>query len=103
MTFSDDVYFLCKKIPKGRVSTYKEIARAMKTKAYRAIGQVLKNNPDAPHTPCHRIVASDGSIGGFMGKTSGKAIQKKIRLLRKEGIKVKNKRIVNFKKIVYKF
>lgn len=75
----------------------------MKTKAYRAIGQVLKNNPDAPHTPCHRIVASDGSIGGFMGKTSGKAIQKKIRLLRKEGIKVKNKRIVNFKKIVYKF
>jgi methylated-DNA-[protein]-cysteine S-methyltransferase len=100
MNFSDSIYSLCRKIPKGRVSTYKELGRALKTKAYRAIGQVLKRNTDAPHTPCHRIVASNGSIGGFMGKTSGKMIGKKIKLLEKEGIKIKNKKIVDFE--VYK-
>jgi len=94
--FQDKVYNLCKKVPKGKVTTYKEIARAIGTKAYRAVGTALNKNPFAPKVPCHRVVNSDGSIGGF---ASG--VDKKIRLLRKEGVEIKGKRI-NLKKYLIK-
>jgi methylated-DNA-[protein]-cysteine S-methyltransferase len=87
---------MLKTVPAGRVTTYKLLAHAAGTRSYRAVGQILKRNPDAPKTPCHRVVASDGSVGGFMGKTTGKSIQKKILLLRKEGIAVINNKIVDF-------
>lgn len=58
------------------------------SKAYRAVGQVLKNNPYAPEVPCHRVVRSDGKIGGFMGKINGKEIEIKIARLQAEGVKV---------------
>lgn len=105
MQFSDKVYKIVKKIPKGKVTTYKEIGKKLKlsdrkvrskasvTKAYRAIGQVLRKNPYAPKVPCHRVIRSDGSIGGFKGKTKGKAIDEKIRMLKKEGVEIKNKKI----------
>jgi alkylated DNA nucleotide flippase Atl1 len=48
-------------------------------------------------------VKSDGTIGGFGGKTSGKTIEKKIQLLRKEGVEVRNKKIVDFEKVLFKF
>ncbi|MFC1691174.1 MGMT family protein [Nanoarchaeota archaeon] len=99
--FQQKVYKICKKIPKGRVSTYKEIAKALNTKAHRAIGQALAKNPFSPEIPCHRVVKSDGNIGGFMGKTKGNKIKKKIDLLKKEGIIVNNKKIVD-KKIILK-
>ena len=101
-SFSDKVYQLAKKIPKGKVSTYKELARALNTKAYRAVGQALRKNPDAPRIPCHRVVAANGTIGGFKGKTTGKEIQRKKALLKKEGICFNGNRIKNFEKILFK-
>jgi len=98
--FQNKVYKICKKVPKGKVTTYRAIAKKMKTKAYRAVGQALRNNPYAPKVPCHRVIASDGTIGGFSGSTKGKNIRKKIKLLKKEGILIKNKRI-DMKKFGY--
>ena len=93
--FKDRVYAVVKKIPKGRISTYKIVARKLKTKAYRAIGNVLAKNRDK-EVPCHRVIKSNGELGGFRGKLNNK---EKIRLLRKEGIKIKNNRIVDFEKL----
>ncbi|MEK6856540.1 MAG: MGMT family protein, partial [Nanoarchaeota archaeon] len=61
---SEKVYGLCKKIPEGKISTYREIGKKLNTKAYRAVGQALKRNPYAPNVPCHRVVSSSGKIGG---------------------------------------
>ena len=90
-------------IPKGKVTTYRLIAKKLDTKAYRAVGNACRNNPYAPRVPCHRVVKSDGTIGGFAGKMSGKTVQKKAELLRKEGVQVKDGRIVNFDRILFKF
>ncbi|KKT29231.1 MAG: Methylated-DNA/protein-cysteine methyltransferase [Candidatus Collierbacteria bacterium GW2011_GWC2_44_18] len=96
MSFADEVYKFLKSVPKGEVTTYKALGEKLGTKAYRAVGQALKHNPYAPDVPCHRVVRSDGTIGGFMGKTDGEEIQKKIRLLRSEGIVVEHGKIVGF-------
>ncbi|OGG28228.1 hypothetical protein A3A64_00620 [Candidatus Gottesmanbacteria bacterium RIFCSPLOWO2_01_FULL_48_11] len=72
-------YQLLRQVPPGRVTTYKALADALGTKAYRAIGQFMRTNPYAfeacpeprRRVPCHRVVASDGTIGGFMEKTTG--------------------------------
>jgi len=92
-----------KKIPKGKVTTYKEIAKAMNSKAYQAVGNACRKNPYAPIVPCHRVVKSNGSIGGFGGEIEGKNILDKIRLLRREGVNVENGKIVDFRKILFKF
>ena len=63
--FEKKVYELCSKVPKGKVTSYKEIAHAMSNKAYRAVGTALHNNPFAPKVPCHRVVNADGRLGGF--------------------------------------
>ena len=102
-TFSDRAYDLLRKVPKGRVTTYKEIANALGTKAYRGVGQAMKRNPYAPEVPCHRVVTTSGRIGGFQGETSGKSIEKKIKMLKEEGVEVRDGRIKNFKKILYRF
>ena len=96
--FKNKIYNLCKKVPKGRVTTYKILAEKAGTKAYRAVGQAMKNNPYAPVVPCHRVVSSDGSIGGFSG-----GIKKKIALLKKEGVEVRNNKIVDFEKKLFRF
>ena len=98
MTFQDDVLNVVKKIPKGKVTTYKEIAHALDTKAYRAVGNALNRNPYAPIVPCHRVVNSDGRIGGF-----ATGIRKKIQLLKKEGILVENNKVKEFEKKLKKF
>jgi len=90
-------------IPRGKVTTYRLIAKQLETKAYRAVGNACRNNPYAPRVPCHRVVKSDGAIGGFGGKTSGKTVQKKVELLRKEGVRVKDGKIVDFEKVLFKF
>ena len=99
-TFNEKVWELTKRIPKGKVSTYREIARKLKTKAYRAVGQALKCNPYTPIVPCHRVIASDGSLGGFGGKMRS---PKKMRLLKREGVSVKNYRIEEFERILHRF
>ena len=88
ISFTQEVYELVKQIPKGYVSTYSNVARALHTKAYRAVGNAMKKNPHAPGVPCHRVINSKGEIGGFAGGT-----RKKIQLLRKEGVEVKNGKI----------
>lgn len=95
------VYELLRTVPRGRVTTYKLLARALGSRAYRAVGQILRVNPDAPRTPCHRVIASDGTLGGFMGDTAGLSLRKKISLLRSEGVEVKEKAVVGFKKILF--
>ena len=90
-------------IPRGKVTTYGLIARKLKTTAYRAVGNACRNNPYAPRVPCHRVVKSDGTIGGFAGKTSGKTVQDKIELLKKESVQVKDGKIVDFERVLFKF
>ena len=98
MNFNEKVYKLCKKIPRGKVSTYKEVAIALDSKAYRAVGNALNKNPYAPIVPCHRIVNSEGHLHGF---ASG--LNNKRKLLEKEGIKIKNNKVLDFEKVLYKF
>ena len=98
MDFANKVYALTKKIPKGKISTYKEISKALGNKCYRAVGNALNKNPYAPIVPCHRVVKSSGAIGGFASGTKNK-----IKLLRKEGIKIKDNKVMNFKKFFFKF
>ncbi len=97
-TFSESCYEILKKVPKGRVTTYKELAHALNSKAYRAVGTAMNKNPHAPKIPCHRVVKTNGEIGQF-----AKGTKKKIKILKKEGIKIRNKKIQNFKEVLYKF
>lgn len=99
--FTDKVYTLCKKIPTGKVTTYKNIALKLNMKAYQAIGQALKKNP-YKEVPCHRVVSSTGHLYGFKGKRSGKELEEKRMLLEKEGIKI-NKNKINLKKYLFHF
>lgn len=94
MNFSQKVLNLTKKMPRGKISTYKEIAKALNTKAYRAVGSALRKNPYAPKVPCHRVINSNGKIGSYKGKKNSK---EKIKLLKKEGIEIKNNKVINFK------
>ncbi len=103
MKFEEKVWKLMKKIPKGRVTTYGLIARKLNTKAYRAVGNACRRNPYAPIVPCHRVVRSDGAVGGFGGKTTDKAIERKIQMLRKENVAVRNGRIADFEEVLYRF
>ena len=65
-SFRDKVYEITRKIPKGKVATYGQIAKlAGNSKAARAVGYFMKTNPDAPKTPCHRVVAADGKLTGY--------------------------------------
>ncbi len=58
------LYELLKQIPKGKVTTYKALADKLRTKGYRAVGQIVGKNPNAPKVPCHRVVRSDGGLAG---------------------------------------
>jgi methylated-DNA-[protein]-cysteine S-methyltransferase len=73
-------------VPAGKVSTYKHIAKLVKCNSPRAIGQALKKNPFAPEVPCHRVVKSDRSLGGFSGSVGNETVQKKLKLLKGEGV-----------------
>ncbi len=80
MNFQQKVLKIVSKIPKGKVLTYKEVARrAGKPKAYRAVGNILNKNNDK-NIACHRVIRSDGKIGGY-----NRGEKKKRLLLKKEG------------------
>ena len=95
--FSHRVYEKLKKVPRGKVTTYKALAHALNSKAYRVVGTAMRKNPYAPKVPCHRVINSDGRVGKFASGT-----KKKIELLKKEGVKVVNSKI-DLKKFEYKF
>jgi len=88
MNFSEKCYTLLRKVPKGKVTTYKSLAEALGTKAYRAVGNAMNKNPYAPEVPCHRVISADGSLGGY-----AHGLKKKIQMLKAEGIKIENNKI----------
>lgn len=88
--FKLKVYQVVKNIPKGKILSYKEVAKlAGNEKAYRAVGNILKS---AQNIPCHRVVRSDKKVGGYRG--SFKRTKEKIEKLKKEGIKIKKGKII---------
>lgn len=89
ISFREKVYAATRKIPKGRVSTYKTIARMIGSpRAARAVGNALNTNPDTSRTPCHRVVRSTGKIGGYALGTRRKA-----EVLKKEGVTISSGRV----------
>lgn len=84
-TFRDKIYQLARQIPKGKVATYGQLAElAGSPGAARAVGMCMKTNPDAPRTPCHRVVAADGKLTGYSAK---EGIKTKKEMLLEEGVK----------------
>ena len=83
-SFSEKVYNVVRKIPKGKTLTYKEVAgRAGNIKAYRAVGNILNKNYDSK-IPCHRVIRSDGKLGGY-----NRGQKKKRKILNKESVVLK--------------
>lgn len=82
--FQRKVYLALLEVPCGATISYKELGERIGCRSAQAIGQALKRNPFAPDVPCHRVIASDGSIGGFHGKRDGEMIDKKRKLLEEE-------------------
>jgi len=79
MTFREKVLAVVRAIPKGKVLTYKEVAmKAGSSHAFRAVGNILNKNFN-PNIPCHRVIRSDGRVGGF-----NRGAEKKTKLLKKE-------------------
>lgn len=86
--FQRKVYLALLDVTRGETISYKELGLKIGCRSAQAIGQALKRNPFAPEVPCHRVIASDGSIGGFHGQREGEMIEKKIRLLEEEKTKI---------------
>lgn len=81
-TFKEKVYAVVAKIPKGQTMTYQQVARlAGSPKAYRAVGNIMNKNPDTKKVPCHRVVRSDGTPGGYARGTA-----RKTAILKSEGV-----------------
>lgn len=123
-SFNERCYSVLRKVPRGKVTTYKEIAKKLKSRAYRAVGNAMNKNPysflrisqeairnrrsvirgDSKRNSgfflvaCHRVINSNGKIGGFASGT-----KKKVEMLRKEGVEIKDGKIVDFKKYLFKF
>lgn len=84
MSFNQKVWAVCARIPRGKVTTYGDIAMALGSpRAGRAVGNALNKNPYAPAVPCHRVVGSNGSLTGFAG-----GLDKKRKLLSDEGVTI---------------
>lgn len=95
--FEKKVLKLLKKVSKGQVITYGALARAVgRPKAARAVGNALNKNPNLIKCPCHRVVKSDGQVGGY-----ARGEKEKIRLLKSEGVLTEKGRIKDFKKVLF--
>jgi len=93
------VLALLHRVPKGRVTTYKALARAIGNENLaRVIGRILSQNKEVDKYPCYKVVRSDGRIGGY-----SLGVREKIRRLKREGIGVKNNRIIDFERMVFEF
>jgi O-6-methylguanine DNA methyltransferase len=89
--FRKKVYGITRQIPKGKVATYKQIAKlAGNAKAARAVGTLMKTNPDAPKIPCHRVVGWDGNLTGY---SAGNGISTKEEMLISEGVYFKGNKV----------
>ena len=97
-TFDQRCHDLLLQIPKGKVTTYREIAHALGTKAYRAVGQAMNRNPNLMKVPCHRVIKTNGEVGGYAG-----GLSRKIELLRQEGVDVTESGRIDLSKFLYSF
>ena len=85
--FQLKVWKYLKTIPRGKVKTYKEVAIAIKRpNSARAVANACAYNPYSPNVPCHRVIRSDGKLGGYSGRGG---IKTKLKMLKKEGILLK--------------
>jgi O-6-methylguanine DNA methyltransferase len=93
--FYKKIYFMVAQIPKGRVASYGDVAKALgKPNAARAVGTAMARNQDTDHVPCHRVVKSDGTVGFYAGGPTGSP--KKMEILKTEGIEfIKNTQKIN--------
>ena len=97
-SFQSQCYEALKKVPSGNVISYGGLAEMIgRPNAHRAVGSAMNKNPFAPIVPCHRVVKSNGELGGFAGD-----INLKIKRLQEEGVKVSNNKIVNFQSVLFK-
>ncbi|UCD12981.1 MAG: endonuclease V [Thermoplasmatales archaeon] len=97
MNLFEYTYDLVRQIPKGKISSYGSVARALgDIRASRAVGRMMNQNPDADDMPCFKIVHSDGRLGGF-----GLGIDDKIRRLNKDNIVVKDSKIIDFENVLF--
>ena len=84
--FQLQVWSYLKKIPRGSVKTYKQVAIAInKPKSARAVANACAKNPYAPNIPCHRVIRSDGGLGGYSGRGG---VDQKLKLLRSEKVDI---------------
>lgn len=99
MKLDEKVYKKLLEVPKGKITTYKEIAKAVGLdNGQRVIGRIMNKNPYPIIIPCHRVIKSDGKIGGYAW---GQKV--KTRMLSNEGIKIKKGKILDLEKTIYRF
>ncbi|HSB50246.1 MAG TPA: MGMT family protein [Nitrosopumilaceae archaeon] len=99
MNIEQLVYKKLLQVPKGKVTTYGELAKAVGLKnGQRSIGRIMNKNPYPVIVPCHRVVNSNGKIGGY---AYGQDV--KTNMLSKEGIEIQNGKILDFEKRIFKF
>ena len=97
-TFNEQCYALLKLIPEGKVTTYKEMAHALNTNAWRAVGSAMAKNKTLITIPCHRVVRSDGTIGEYALGPDRKA-----ELLTGEGVLITNGKVQNLSRVFHTF
>ncbi len=99
MNLQQKIYKKLLKVPKGQITTYGELAKAVGLKnGQRAVGKIMNKNPYPVIIPCHRVVMATGKIGGY---AYGEHI--KTKMLNDEGIEIQNGKIINLKNIIYRF
>jgi len=99
LKLEEKVYKKLLEVPKGKITTYGELAKAIGLKnGQRVIGKIMNKNPYPVIVPCHRVIKSDGKIGGYAWGEKVKA-----KMLSKEGIKIKNGKILDVEKSIYRF
>jgi methylated-DNA-[protein]-cysteine S-methyltransferase len=99
LNLEQKVYKKLLDVPKGKITTYSELSKAVGIKnGQRFIGNVMNKNPYPTIIPCHRVVKSDGSIGGY---AYGEKV--KTKMLTQEGVKIKNGKVIDLNKKLYRF
>ncbi|MEK6818173.1 MAG: MGMT family protein [Thermoproteota archaeon] len=99
MNIDKKIYKKLLEVPKGKITTYGELAKAVGLKnGQRAVGKIMNKNPYPVIIPCHRVVKSDGKIGGY---AYGEEI--KSDMLTREGIVIKNGKILDLENTIYRF
>lgn len=99
MNLEKKIYKKLLEVPTGKITTYGELAKAVGMRnGQRAVGRIMNKNPYPVIIPCHRVIKSDGKVGGY---AYGEEI--KSSMLTKEGIKIKNGKILNFENRIHRF